>query len=56
MGDKARACVAAALIGLLLAGCADEGPEARLRAIVGELRRLRLADDTTLVLIEDRRR
>jgi sigma-B regulation protein RsbU (phosphoserine phosphatase) len=32
------------------------GPEARLRAIVGELRRLRLADDTTLVLIEDRRR
>jgi sigma-B regulation protein RsbU (phosphoserine phosphatase) len=30
-------------------------PEARLRAIVGELRRLRLADDTTLMLIEDRR-
>ena len=29
-------------------------PEARLRAIVTELRRLRLADDTTLMLIEDR--
>jgi sigma-B regulation protein RsbU (phosphoserine phosphatase) len=35
---------------------AAHGPEARLRAIVGELRRLRLADDTTLVVIEDRRR
>lgn len=32
------------------------GPEARLRAIVSELRRLRLADDTTLLVIEDRRR
>jgi sigma-B regulation protein RsbU (phosphoserine phosphatase) len=31
-------------------------PEARLRAIVGELRRLRLADDTTIVLLEDRPR
>jgi phosphoserine phosphatase RsbU/P len=29
-------------------------PEARLRAILGELRRMRLADDTTLLLIEDR--
>ena len=29
-------------------------PEGRLRAIVTELRRLRLADDTTLMLIEDR--
>jgi sigma-B regulation protein RsbU (phosphoserine phosphatase) len=29
-------------------------PEARLRAVLGELRRMRLADDTTLLLIEDR--
>lgn len=35
---------------------AAAGPESRLRAIVSELRRLRLADDTTLLLIEDRRR
>jgi sigma-B regulation protein RsbU (phosphoserine phosphatase) len=35
---------------------AGHGPEARLRAIVSELRRLRLADDTTLLVIEDRRR
>jgi len=35
---------------------AAAGPEARLRAIVSELRRLRLADDTTLLVIEDRRR
>lgn len=29
-------------------------PEARLRGIIGELRRMRLADDTTLLLVEDR--
>ena len=29
-------------------------PPSRLRAIVTELRRLRLAGDTTLMLIEDR--
>ncbi|MFN9737042.1 MAG: SpoIIE family protein phosphatase [Pseudomonadota bacterium] len=32
------------------------GPASRLRAIVSELRRLRLADDTTLLLVEDRHR
>lgn len=31
-------------------------PEARLRAVIRQLRSLRLADDTTIVLIEDRRR
>jgi sigma-B regulation protein RsbU (phosphoserine phosphatase) len=39
----------------LFARHAEAVPEARLRAIVGELRRSRLADDTTIVLIEDRR-
>jgi sigma-B regulation protein RsbU (phosphoserine phosphatase) len=34
----------------------EASPEARLRAIVSELRRLRLADDTTLLVIEDCRR
>lgn len=34
---------------------APAAPEARLRGIVSELRNLRLADDTTLLLIEDRR-
>ncbi len=33
---------------------AAAAPEARLRAIIGELRRMRLADDTTVLLIEDR--
>ena len=34
---------------------AAAGPEARLRGIVSALRHLRLADDTTIVLLEDRR-
>jgi sigma-B regulation protein RsbU (phosphoserine phosphatase) len=33
---------------------AAAAPEARLRAILSELRRLRLADDTTILLVEDR--
>ncbi len=37
MGDKARAWLAAALLALLLAGCAAEGPEARLRANIAAM-------------------
>lgn len=37
MGGKALAACLAALLALLLAGCADEGPEARLRAAVAAM-------------------
>jgi sigma-B regulation protein RsbU (phosphoserine phosphatase) len=38
----------------LFARHAEAAPEARLRAILSELRRLKLADDTTILMIEDR--
>lgn len=38
----------------LIEGLSALGKRARLRGVVGELRRMRLADDTTILLLEDR--
>lgn len=53
--DGARARLGAAGLRELIRRCAPLAPEPRLRAIVGELKRRRLVDDTTLLLLQEPR-
>lgn len=53
--DAARNPIGSAGLRALIARHADSAPEPRLRAVLGELKRMRLVDDTTILLLQEPR-